>query len=1402
MDFLQIFSLYVLCVSLMKCRGEELNLETILKLITPDPSDNSQQVPTGEFSRFRRSRILSADEENDLMHSDKKNIKRDANEADVKTFSSANLPNLEPIKNKPEQILLKLKDSHKLSNISKNSTVDIKDAYLKHETKGVENIMKNDLEKNSKKSTMFHVQEYQKNQRVILELNSSLNSTSKIAKEIKKASKDLKLNRRFKVPKGEDGSGSGSGSGEDDNLEEIIVSGSGQKPNKKSLVGAKFVFKNVTNGHELTLNEAAFLSNLAETGSLSGSGSGSGDTDEMSGDDESSAATNLKKIVQENDESTKKSSVKNATVVNIDNPSALKRQLKGSNIVSANNARARQINVSQTSENVPSTSLNYKDKSTTVNGIKNDNATKPIVITKIYDVAHINGIKNLNQSNLSSSIFYPVKKDFIDKPANNKAKESPLLNFEMLDDDPTPSKKKDEFPMSQKNITSENEDELPGSHGSDFSEDDIQQLSESDDLDLMSSTNGKKKDLLPQLFANIAPSNTVLSNIVNKSDLENIPLNNISSSKISLENSTQFLNATSATDRSKVEEKPWKTIYNDQDLPGSFNELNMTEFTPINEDAKVSNISNDVEMKIASSIVSSFDASMNKNEKNSTTNEILPGDYGDETPLDDSDISGMFGSASSSIETGASGSGSGDSSENVVHKMLTEVAKTSTNRLRTPSFNETIKTKKNQALEVLSTEKNITETSNKHAKALNEQTEVVKVQNGESSGDSLSGSGEENDIFSALSGSGESILTDTSKITKTEQKKIASVKPSKISQSEQKNTAPTNQETESEQKNTAPPNQEKNSAIKQEVVDKTKQEKNQNKQESVNPSEIKKTAQKEPEKIESKTEIEKSADATNIKSEVNGQVVSPKMFHSNLTVPFQSQSSTHSVEGDATYLSPEEDTSDAESGETPINNALDIESGSGSESGSGNKVKNTPIPSQVVVKASQNHVSKKKTPETVNDVKSDATLEAEYDAAHGYAASEKPKMKPDKPLSQSEKNSKASQRTQTSEADSSINEKFDEDSVKEAEEAVVEDIHAGIDTSHEDKRPHKAHHHHHHHHASKHGMVEGKTEEQVCTDRQFCPTTTMAVPTPHNKYTDPKVMPYEGDIVTEAFLEHLMVSQLLEQNLNLFYTNMAGRPGEQGEPGSKGPTGPPGHPGLNGYPGPPGDPGSIGSPGRPGPRGPIGIPGLPGMRGEIGQLGEPGLSGPPGTPGPPGPPGMRGYAGEPESFPNCSYVCEGEKAWLQCKQYEQIKILRVFWGREEDQVGKRAVICPKPPHGLSIKSPCESNAQNSLKKVNGQCNLQSGCEIVASNIFFDDDTCGKTYKYLKICYECIPDESNAVDVLLEKRKRRKRKVKRGGGDYLIDERRKRSLWDEDDIPSVPKAIWKHPSHQLNLPHNS
>ena len=41
------------------------------------------------------------------------------------------------------------------------------------------------------------------------------------------------------------------------------------------------------------------------------------------------------------------------------------------------------------------------------------------------------------------------------------------------------------------------------------------------------------------------------------------------------------------------------------------------------------------------------------------------------------------------------------------------------------------------------------------------------------------------------------------------------------------------------------------------------------------------------------------------------------------------------------------------------------------------------------------------------------------------------------------------------------------------------------------------------------------------------------------------------------------------------------------------------------------------------------------------------------------------------------YLCEGEKAWLQCQQFELLRMKRVYWGRDNDKM------CPKIPPGLS-----------------------------------------------------------------------------------------------------------------------
>ena len=99
-------------------------------------------------------------------------------------------------------------------------------------------------------------------------------------------------------------------------------------------------------------------------------------------------------------------------------------------------------------------------------------------------------------------------------------------------------------------------------------------------------------------------------------------------------------------------------------------------------------------------------------------------------------------------------------------------------------------------------------------------------------------------------------------------------------------------------------------------------------------------------------------------------------------------------------------------------------------------------------------------------------------------------------------------------------------------------------------------------------------------------------------------------------------------------------------------------------------------------------------------------------------------------------ICEGEKGWLQCENDQMLSIARTFWGRDDD------VTCPKVPAEqpwLTIGRKCEANLGNAMQKINGQCKDEQACEVVASNIFFDDNSCGDVYKYLKVSYDCIAD---------------------------------------------------------------
>ena len=137
-------------------------------------------------------------------------------------------------------------------------------------------------------------------------------------------------------------------------------------------------------------------------------------------------------------------------------------------------------------------------------------------------------------------------------------------------------------------------------------------------------------------------------------------------------------------------------------------------------------------------------------------------------------------------------------------------------------------------------------------------------------------------------------------------------------------------------------------------------------------------------------------------------------------------------------------------------------------------------------------------------------------------------------------------------------------------------------------------------------------------------------------------LPKPGDTVDQQLLDRFMISQILEQNLTLFYGGLAGRPGKQGS------VGPPGATGMQGISGPMGPPGSLGEVGAPGadgesgPLGPPGLPGPPGFRGEQGPPGLMGLAGEPGAPGLPGPLGDMGPTGPEAVMPVSILIFELE----------------------------------------------------------------------------------------------------------------------------------------------------------------
>ena len=62
-------------------------------------------------------------------------------------------------------------------------------------------------------------------------------------------------------------------------------------------------------------------------------------------------------------------------------------------------------------------------------------------------------------------------------------------------------------------------------------------------------------------------------------------------------------------------------------------------------------------------------------------------------------------------------------------------------------------------------------------------------------------------------------------------------------------------------------------------------------------------------------------------------------------------------------------------------------------------------------------------------------------------------------------------------------------------------------------------------------------------------------------------------------------------------------------------------------------------------------------------------------------------------------------------------------------------------HGLSTSKKCPQDESNTMTKVESQCKNEQACEVAASTVFFDKTDCQDVYKYLRISYDCLPEET-------------------------------------------------------------
>eukprot|EP00794_Sanderia_malayensis_P018813 gene18813-20709_t len=95
--------------------------------------------------------------------------------------------------------------------------------------------------------------------------------------------------------------------------------------------------------------------------------------------------------------------------------------------------------------------------------------------------------------------------------------------------------------------------------------------------------------------------------------------------------------------------------------------------------------------------------------------------------------------------------------------------------------------------------------------------------------------------------------------------------------------------------------------------------------------------------------------------------------------------------------------------------------------------------------------------------------------------------------------------------------------------------------------------------------------------------------------------------------------------------------------------------------------------------------------------------------------------------------CEGESVNINCPNYEGIRIVDAFWGRDDTKTCQP----DNPLEERSYKDMCKPVKNNyALDKVKEQCHELESCKVFATTTFFDTELCPNVIKYVRVKYEC------------------------------------------------------------------